>query len=355
MNSATVIKAAEQFLGAEESVSVELLGNGLIHQTFKAKSDIGQRTIVIQAINASVFKTPEDIVLNYLQIYEHLQNNKNGISIPAPVKAISNKWIWKDEENNNWRATAFISHSYSPMVADTEKAAYTVAISFASFTHSLATLDIKKLKEIIPGFHDLSFRYEQFEDAISKAPQTLLQKATYIIAELRDRKKLVDFYEHIKNRPDYPTRVMHHDCKISNILFDKEMGKVICPVDLDTVMPGKFFSDLGDMIRSMACTLDENSKDWEKLNIRPSFYRAILEGYMRGIGDIFTTAEKNNIHYAGLLLLFMQSLRFLIDFLNGDIYYKTNYPEQNFNRALNQLILLERLEYFLDKEYSFSA
>jgi len=355
VNNATVIKAAEQFLGTREPVFVELLGNGLIHQTFKAKNDIDKKAIVLQAINASVFKTPEDIVLNYLQIYEYLQNNKNGISIPAPIPSTSNGWIWKDEENNNWRATAFISHSYSPMVADIEKAAYTVALSFASFTHSLAKLDIKKLKEIIPGFHDLSFRYTQFEDAVSKAPQNILLKSTHIIAELRQRKNLVDFYECIKICADYPTRVMHHDCKISNILFDQETGQVICPVDLDTVMPGKFFSDLGDMIRSMACTLDENSSEWEKLNIRPSFYQAIMEGYLEGIGNIFTAEEKNNIHYAGLIMVFMQSLRFLTDFLNGDIYYKINYPEQNLNRALNQLILLERLEAFLEKEYLFSA
>lgn len=355
MNNATVIKAAGQFIKAGYPVLVELLGNGLIHQTFKAKESSGTKAIVLQAINTFVFKNPKDIVLNYLQIYEYLQTNKNGISIPAPIPATSNDWIWKDEENNNWRATAFISHSYSPIVADTEKAAYTVAISFASFTHSLATLDIKKLREIIPCFHDLSFRYKQFEDAVSRAPQSLLLKSTHIIAELRQRKKLVEFYERIKNSPDYPTRVMHHDCKISNILFDKETGKVICPVDLDTVMPGKFFSDLGDMIRSMACTLDENSNDWEKLNIRPSFYKSILEGYLEGIGNIFTAEEKTNIHYAGLILVFMQSLRFLADFLNGDIYYRINYPEQNLNRALNQLLLLERLEEFLEKEYSFIA
>ena len=355
VNNATVIKAAEQFLGTGNSVFVELLGNGLIHQTFKAKNDDDKKAIVLQAINTSIFKQPEDVVLNYLQIYDHLLNNKNGISIPAPVPANSDHWIWKDGEDNNWRATSFVSHSYSPMVADNEKAAHTVAISFASFTHSLATLDINKLKEIIPGFHDLSFRYKQFEDAVSKAPQSLLLKSTHIIAELRQRKKLVDFYERIKNSADFPTRVMHHDCKISNILFDRETNHVICPVDLDTVMPGKFFSDLGDMIRSMACTVDENSTDWEAINIRPALYKAILGGYLEGIDNIFTREEKNNIHYAGPMLVYMQSLRFLADFLNGDVYYKITYPEQNLKRALNQFILLQRLEVFLDEQYYFSA
>jgi serine/threonine protein kinase len=355
LNKDSLITAATQFAGADADISLEQLGNGLIHQTYKAKNNADKKTIVLQAINTTVFKKPEDIVLNYLQIYSHLQNHKNGIKIPAPVAAASTQLIWKDEANNNWRATEFINHSYSPMVADDEKAAYTVAKSFASFTKSLAGLDLKNLKEIIPDFHNLSFRYKQFEEAIIKAPQNLLLKSTHIIAELRQRKKLVDFFERIKKSADYPTRVMHHDCKISNILFDKETNRVICPVDLDTVMPGKFFSDLGDMIRSMACTVDENSTAWEEINIRPTFYKAIQDGYLEGIGNIFTEEEKKNMHYAGLILVYMQSLRFLTDFLNGDIYYKTNYPEQNLNRALNQLILLERLEEFLKKEYLFSA
>ena len=314
-----------------------------------------EKAVVLQAINTNVFRTPEDILLNYQQIYEHLRNNQNGICIPAPILSSEKRLIWKDEENNNWRATAFISGSFSPMVADTEKAACTVSKSFACFTHSLATIDIKNLKEIIPGFHNLSFRYSQFEDAVAEAPQSVLLKSTHIIAELRQRKKLVDFYECIKNCSDYPTRVMHHDCKISNILFDKQTNQVICPVDLDTVMPGKFFSDLGDMIRSMACTVDENSRDWGKINIRPAFYKAILGGYLEGMGDFFTEEEKKSIHYAGLMLVYMQALRFLTDFLKGDVYYKTDYPEQNLNRALNQLILLGRLEDFLKKEYSFDA
>lgn len=355
MNNATAIIAAEQFLSSGTPISVELLGNGLIHQTFKAKNEIDGKAIVLQAINTNVFRNPGDIVLNYLKIYEHLQNNKNGIGIPAPIAAGGGHLIWQDEENNSWRATEFISHSYSPLIADTEKAAYTVAKSFACFTHALAAIDIENLKEIIPGFHNLSFRYKQFEDAITASSQNLLLKSTHIIAELRQRKELVDFYERIKSDAGYPTRVMHHDCKISNILFDQKTNRVICPVDLDTVMPGKFFSDVGDMIRSMACTVDENSNEWEAINIRPAFYRAILNGYIEGIGNIFTEEEKMNIHYSGLMLIYMQALRFLTDFLNGDVYYKTDYPEQNLNRALNQLILLERLETFLKKEYFFDA
>jgi hypothetical protein len=120
-------------------------------------------------------------------------------------------------------------------------------------------------------------------------------------------------------------------------------------------MPGYFFSDLGDMIRSMACSYDENSTEFDKITIRKKFYNAILEGYLMVMNKQLTDSEKKYIHYAGLLMIYMQSLRFLTDYLNGDIYYQISYPEQNFNRATNQLTLLGQLEKFLAAEYSFTV
>jgi Ser/Thr protein kinase RdoA (MazF antagonist) len=163
---------------------------------------------------------------------------------------------------------------------------------------------------------------------------------------------LVDFYESLADAKKYPVRLMHHDCKITNILFDSNTGRVICPIDLDTLMPGKFVSDLGDMIRTMACSENEESTNWEAISIRAPFYHAILKGYLEGIGPILTEDEKKNIHYSGLLLVYMQALRFLSDFLQGDKYYKTTYPDQNLNRALNQITLLEKLENFLKAAYA---
>ena len=144
---------------------------------------------------------------------------------------------------------------------------------------------------------------------------------------------------------------MHHDAKISNILFSEETGQVICPVDLDTCMPGYFFSDLGDMIRSMACSEDESSSNFSEINIRKDFYESIVDGYMEVMQKLLTDSEKKFIHYSGLLMTYMQALRFLSDYLNGDMYYRTTYTEQNFDRAKNQLTLLQRLETFLSENY----
>jgi len=332
-----------------ENPSVEPLGGGIIHHTFKAETPM--HAIVLQQINTNIFTKPDALIDNYLLVYQYLQES-GRIKIPEPVETHGGNWLVKDETGNCWRATEFIGNAYSPDSVHDPAAAYTTAACFGSFTKALQGINISQLDVVIADFHDLSFRYQQFEDAIARAELFKAMRATHVIAELRQRKHLVDFYHSIKNNSAYPVRLMHHDCKIGNILFDRSTHEVICPIDLDTIMPGKYFSDLGDMIRTMACTEGEESRNWEKIDIRKEFYEAIISGYLQGIGEVFTPDEKKHVHYSGLIMIFMQALRFITDFLENDKYYKTTYPEQNLNRALNQLILLEKLEEFLGESDS---
>ena len=147
---------------------------------------------------------------------------------------------------------------------------------------------------------------------------------------------------------------MHHDCKLSNILFHKKSGEAICPIDLDTLMPGYYFSDLGDMVRSMVPSVDEGEKDVEKLFVRRDVYQALVEGYMEGMENGLTEKEKKYLHHSGLLMIYMQALRFLTDYLKGDVYYKTTYDNQNYYRALNQFTLLVKLEELLLQTYRYT-
>ena len=343
-NSSDVAKAAAQF--GKGLVAVAPLGNGLINRTYKADFT-DSPSIVLQCINQTTFPQPENIIYNYRLIQDYLSAWDNH-GIASLLKTADGSYDWVDPEGNFWRATIFIGNSYALAIPNSEKEVFTAAHCFAAFTQSLNGLPADQLRAIIPGFHNLAARYQQFEDVVKKAQISRLLKSTHVISELRDRTALVDFYLSVeKNETDYPTRVMHHDCKISNILFDASTQAVICPVDLDTVMPGKYFSDIGDMIRTMACTEEENSTAWETIDVPPGYYAAIIDGYMSGMGKDLTAAEKKHIHQSGLLLTYMQSLRFVTDFLNNDIYYKIAYPEQNLNRALNQLILLEKLEAFI--------
>ncbi len=344
MIDSIVKKAAAQFGNGEPAV--ELFGDGLIHYSYKVSYPDGER-VLLQCLNQATFSQPENIINNYTIISQHLTAN-NGIPIPRLCQTRKGKYFWIDETENFWRATSFIEDSYSLGIVSSSEEAYKAADCFGEFVRSLAGVDPSRLDTIIPGFHDLRLRYNQFEKAIAGAGINRLLKATHVIASLRERYALVEYYDSIAaNGRDYPVRLMHHDCKINNILFNNHTKNVICPVDLDTVMPGKFFSDPGDLVRTMACSRDENSTEWEQISIVPEYYHAIIEGYLNGCSGMLTPAEIRDIHYPGQLLIYMQALRFVSDFLNNDIYYKTTYHEQNLNRALNQLILLERLEDFL--------
>ena len=334
---------------------IESLGSGLIHRTYKVYYPEGITPLVLQCLNQRTFTQPENIILNYRQLYHYLENNPGGTKIPALMPTHQNKFFWIDDEDNFWRASIFVNNAHSMSMAQNVKDAYSAARSFATLTKSLSGINPSELYAVLPDFHNLHVRYQQFEDAISQAHIMKLLRSTHLISELRQRKKLVTFYDQLVHETHYPTRLMHHDCKISNILFDENNREVLCPVDLDTIMPGKFFSDLGDMIRTMACTVDENSTAWEMITIRSDYYLAIICGYLDGIGSMLTAKEKENLHYSGLLMIYMQALRFVTDFLKNDIYYQTSYPEQNLNRALNQFILLEQLEEFLVKKYHFES
>ena len=344
--TAIVEKAAVQF--GQSNAPINPLGNGLINRTYLLKTALAP-AVVLQCINPAVFPMPENLIKNYRLLEDYLNQSGNHHIAPL-VKTIHGADYWIDPEGNFWRATAFIENSYSINIPSSPQEVFTAAKSFATFTQSLNGLPAHQMNIIIPAFHDLAFRYQHFEETVKNAHINRLLKATHVISEIRDRMSLVDFYTVVAtNEKDYPARIMHHDCKISNILFDKTTNAVICPVDLDTVMPGKYFSDLGDMIRTMACTEDENSVSWETIDVQPDYYLNIINGYLEGIGKDLTAAEKQHIHEPGLLLTYMQCIRFVTDFLNNDTYYQTTYPEQNLNRALNQLILLEKLEEFIEK------
>ena len=346
-----LMEAVHSFGFEESNSTVESISAGFINSTFKVSNK--SRTIILQKLNGNVFPKPEDIVHNYIQVYNYL-NGKKEFKIPEPIKTIDKKNCFVDNEKNIWRATQFIHATFSPETARDEKDVAAAAYCFGSFTNGLAGLDVSELKVIIPQFHDLAFRYDQFSEALENNFSKRKENARIEIEELIKRKKLVDFYTELISNSNYKLRVMHHDAKLSNILFDRNTEKVVCPVDLDTTQSGYFFSDIGDMIRSMTCNLSENSVDFSAIKINEDFYKEIIKGYMYAMRDEFTYEEKINIHYSGLLMIYMQALRYMADHLNGDIYYRITYPEQNFDRTKNQLTLLKRLEEFLAKEFNFN-
>ena len=341
------------FSQPDEMYTIEQLGNGLINHTFKLSGKKSGRTLLVQQINKNVFKRPEDVQYNYLKLWQY-KNGTKEIRFPSPVELKNSEALFIDSDGNYWRAFEFLNDTETLNVPHNAEQAYTTAKTFGQITAFLSSFDAEELNIVIPDFHNLSFRYKQFEDSLKNANQERLKKAASLINEVQSREKYKNFYEQIISSPDFLKRVMHHDAKIANVLFDKKTGHVICAIDFDTTMPGDFFSDLGDMIRSMACSSDEHNTDFEHLHIRKDFYKAIVSGYTEVMTDYLTEKEKKYIHSAGLIMIYMQAVRFIADYLNNDIYYQISYKEQNFDRGLNQITLLKNLEQFLSEEYNFS-
>ena len=333
--------------------------DGLINHTYKVIVKSNGFKFLLQQINGDVFPEPEKVQANYIKIWEYLyhegarKNIPYPVTVPEPLHFLDDDFLFCDSNNRCWRQFEFIDGSGTFQNATNSSQAKKVAQTFACITASFEFYDPDKLQLTIPGFHDLSLRYAQFKQSLHSHNYERLLRAAPLIEALKKRERYASFYEIMIESPAFEKRVMHHDAKISNILFDEETGKVICPVDFDTCMPGYFFSDLGDMIRSMAASEGESSINYQEIDIRKDLYEAIVEGYMEVINELLTDSEKKYIHYSGLIMIYMQAVRFLSDYLNGDVYYKTTHPEQNFERALNQLTLLQRLEEFLFENYQF--
>ena len=348
-------EALDAFTKTLQEFSVQPVGDGLINRSFKAISKMTGETFLLQEINQNVFPEPAKVQYNYEVLWKYLQSQEIFFFIPEPKYFAGDAILFCDSKAHCWRMFEFVEGTKNFVVAEKTSQAWAVAESFAEFTACFSDFDAERLAITIPNFHDLSFRFNQFRDSLHTHKYDRLQKAADLISGLKERERYANFFDIITESDEFPKRVMHHDAKISNVLFDEDSDEVICLVDFDTVMPGYFFSDIGDMIRTMTCNLDENSTEFDKIKIRKTYYRAIIEGYLSVMGKHLTDAEKKYIHYAGISMTYMQALRFLTDYLNEDIYYRILYPEQNLDRAKNQLTLLKGLEDFLWEEYNFKV
>jgi len=322
----------------EEKTKLEPFGNGLIHRTWKLRSNKDE--FILQRINDSIFSKPEDIAWNIRLIANHLAAHHPEYFFVAPIATIEGEQLVHLEEEGYFRLFPFVKNSHTNNIVGTAEQAYEAAKQFGKFTVVLKALDPSQFKITIPGFHDLSFRHNQFLASMELASQERKNKARNIIERLKSHADILTDFEKIKSGDDFRIRIVHHDTKINNVLFDRN-DKGICVIDLDTVMPGFFFSDVGDMMRTYLPSVDEEEEDFDKIKLR-DFYSAIVAGYSSEMRGELSITEGNSFFYAGKFMIYMQSLRFLTDYLNNDQYYGARYPQHNLIRAQNQLVLLEQ-------------
>lgn len=321
-------------------VAVEAYGSGLINHTWKVTTPA--TSYILQRVNDTVFHQPGDIAYNIRMVADYLKDHYPEYRFVAPVKTDDGQELTYVEGQGYFRLFPFVADSCSWDVVETPDQAYEAAKAFGRFTHLLSGLDARQLRITIPSFHDLGLRYRQFLQALEQGNPQRLQESRCLINTMGQYTDIVDTYEEIKKNPEFRLRVTHNDTKISNVLFDSA-GKGLCVVDLDTLMPGYFISDVGDMMRTYLSPVSEEERDFDKIIVRDEYYKAIVRGYYGEMKDVLTPTEKGCFFYAGKFMIYMQALRFLTDHLNGDTYYGARYPGHNFTRATNQVVLLRRL------------
>ncbi|MFC3562124.1 phosphotransferase enzyme family protein [Pedobacter jamesrossensis] len=326
----------------KENIKISQIGAGLINRTYLLSPISEDKKYILQNINTSVFKNPQSIANNLKAISDYLSKTYPDYLFIKPVSAVNGAEM-AFIDNEYWRMLPFVPNATSLDVLSNEKQAFEAAKQFGKLSRLLNNFDASTLEPTIPGFHDLGLRFEQFSSALSATSNELKRLAKPQIDDALEHKYILDYFKSYSHRVDFPNRVMHHDTKISNVLLNSKTFEGVCVIDLDTIMPGKFISDLGDMMRTYICAFSENETDLSKVKIRLSYFEATIKGYLSEMKGILTDTEKELLLFSGKYMIYMQALRFLIDFLNGNKYYPTIYSTQNLDRAKNQFKLLQEI------------
>lgn len=314
--------------------------NGLINQTWLVKNN--SENFILQKVNHHIFTKPDTIAFNVRMIADYLLKNNPGYLFVAPLKTKRNEEMNYIKGKGYFRLLPFIKQSHTINTVEKPQQAYEAAREFGQFTKLLSGFPVEKLQITLPDFHNLTLRYNQFMAVLENGNKERLLQSKEMIHFIKANKNIVDNYENILQNPSFKLRVTHHDTKISNVLFN-DADKGLCVIDLDTVMPGYFISDVGDMIRTYLSPANEEEKDFSKINIRDEYFTAIRDGYMNEMRDELSAEEKKHFIYAGKFMIYMQAIRFLTDHLNNDIYYGAKYTNHNLLRAGNQAVLLQKL------------
>ncbi len=329
--------ALKQFGFNESDCMVKQFGTGLINSTWLIENN--KIKYILQGINHNVFEHPEDIAYNIKLIGKHLKEYFPTYLFINPCPAIDGTELVK-VRNGYFRLFPFVDGSHTVNVVEKPGQAYEAAKQFGMFTKLLSGLNASVLKITLPDFHDLSLRYRQFENALQNGNKQRIIQSQKLVTFIISQKYIVAEFEYCKQ--NFKTRCTHHDTKISNVLFNVA-GKGLCVIDLDTVMPGYFISDVGDMMRTYLSPVNEEESDYSKIEVRKEFYDAIIIGYLSEMGGELSELEKKYFHFAGKFMIYMQAIRFLTDHINDDSYYGAKYEGHNFVRAGNQVALLKCL------------
>lgn len=333
-------------LGEIEAISP--LGEGLINDTYLVTTSGTGPDYVLQRINHNVFKNVDGMQQNIEAVTSHIRKKLedegcDDISRKTLdfIEVQGSSKTYYNDGNNYWRISRFIPNSMT-LQEVTPTTAFQAGKAYGNFQNMLSDIE-SELEESIPDFHNMEVRLQQLRDAIKNDPAGRVKDVTMLINEIESRAEKMCEPERMHREGRLPKRICHCDTKVNNMLFD-ENGDVLCVIDLDTVMPSFVFSDYGDFLRTGACTSAEDEPDLTKIDFKFDIFKSFTEGYISEAKSFLTKEELEWLPNSVLLFPYMQCVRFLTDYINGDTYYKIGYPTHNLVRARAQMQLMNKIE-----------
>lgn len=343
-----MIKIAEQFQITGKVKSVEQLGEGFINDTYIVDTEGDSPRYILQRKNKNIFSPIPAMMENINIVCNHIKGKvvKAGgdpmREAMTVIPANDGKLYYLDEEDEYWAISLFIEDTIAYGAAETPELAYAGGKGIGKFQNLVSDLK-EPLTDILPGFHNIRIRYEQWDDVLRRDPVGRKEKVQKEIEWIESRRKeMMDFWQLVENGT-IPTRVSHNDTKINNILFDKD-GEVLCVIDLDTVLNSTVLNDFGDAIRYYTNTGKEDDTNLDNVSMNMEIFTAFAKGYLEEASVFLTEKEIEYLPFSAKYITYEQVLRFLMDYIDGDNYYKIKDKEHNLVRTHAQYKLLCSIE-----------
>ncbi len=349
----TLPQIMAQFAIDGDFLDIKPYGTGHINSTFLTRfrqADGSVQKFIAQRINQRVFTKPAQVMANIERVTAHLRQKiaQNGGDPNREVLTLlstrDGRPYHKTNDGGYWRVERFIegakTYQHAPSLAHYYEAAY----AYGRFQSMLADFPVNELYETIPDFHHTEKRLSAFETAVAQDKARRALNVTAEINFIRERAHMAPALTHLQETGQIPLRVTHNDTKFDNVMIDTQTGKGVCVIDLDTVMPGIAMFDFADAARSGANTAAEDERETAVVQFNLTIYDRLAHGFLDATRHYLTPLEIDHLAFAARLITYEQAMRFLTDYLNGDDYYKTDYPQHNLIRCRTQIRLLQLME-----------
>lgn len=331
-------------------VSCTRYGEGHINDTFRLVMREGEREVsyILQRINNRLFTDVGRLMHNIELVTAFCRQSVLAAGgDPAReclqyVPTATGESYYTDGEDY-FRIYIFIEGATTYQSVRDPRDFYESAVAFGRFAALLADFDASQLCEVLPDFHNTRVRYENFERAVSADAYSRAGEVAREITWVREHASLAGKLVDRIASGEIPLRVTHNDTKLNNVMLDDETGRGIAVIDLDTIMPGSLCYDFGDSIRFGCNSAAEDEPDLDRVHFRLDLYETYLAGYLSAVGDGITPMEKRYLAMGAIVMTYECGMRFLTDYLEGDVYFRTTRPRQNLDRAHTQFRLVDEM------------